>query len=97
VALVLHLEVENMATDTETPKKEPAFTMAGAPGFGFQISGKGFGATRGQVQIGGQIIPTSAWEDNSIKGILPADTKAGTPVVIVTTTGKLTGTYQTQR
>jgi hypothetical protein len=99
------LEVRVVDNPTNETAKAPAplvkgdFKIAGRPGFGFQISGLGFGDQKGKVTIGGQTINTTQWNDTSIKGILPVDTKTGAVVTVEgvgASSKKLTGTYSSQ-
>lgn len=76
------------ATHANNPNLSPAAKQAlkdqlkfsGKPGGPFNIDGAGFG-TSGSVSIGGRQIPTTRWNDRSIKGSLPSDTPDGEVVV----------------
>lgn len=57
----------------------------GRPGGAFSIEGTGFGSS-GDLRIGGRTIPTTRWQDNSVKGQLPPDLEAG-DVVLKTQSG----------
>lgn len=66
--------------------------IAGNPGFKFSISGAGFGPS-GTLTIGGQRIPTTRWDNENIRGDMPADAK-GDVVLVPSNGGKTwTGVY----
>jgi hypothetical protein len=68
------------------------FVLSGAPGSAFSVDGPGLG-TGGTLTVNGVVVPTTRWDDRSIRGILPVDAKPG-PVVIQQTGGKtLNGKY----
>ena len=64
----------------------------GRPGGPFSIDGDNFGDAKGEVRVGGRTLPVTRWNNQSIKGTLPADVKAGA-VEVVTALGTLSGEF----
>jgi len=62
----------------------------GREGGAFSIEGSGFGS-KGTLSIGGQVIPTTRWDDRSIRGILPVGTRG--IVELKTSNGTRYGAY----
>lgn len=56
------------------------FVFAGRPNQAFTIRGNGFGAS-GTLRIGDTQVLTSAWGNNVIRGVMPADAKPGDVVI----------------
>ena len=70
------------------------FVLNGVPGGAFSIDGPGLGAGgAGHVlSVNGVLVPTTRWDDRSIRGTLPPDAKPG-PVTIQAGPKVLKGTY----
>ena len=66
----------------------------GRAGGAFSIDGPGLGAS-GTLFIAGRVIPTTRWDDNSIRGILPPNV-AG-PIRLQTDKGDRTGVFPTPK
>lgn len=62
------------------PANQEGVVVVGRVGGPFNINGEGFG-TSGTLMISGRTIPTTRWNDVSIKGQLPDDLKPG-PIVL---------------
>lgn len=56
----------------------------------FSIHGSGYGSS-GSLTVGGRLIPTTKWTDNTIKGQIPAGVKGA--VVLTTAKGVRHGTF----
>lgn len=73
---------EDAAAHNRTPTEQKAaqqlrgIEIAGRQGMPFSISGAGFGSS-GTLTINGQAMPTTRWNDTSIKGQLPDNVQSG--------------------
>ncbi len=89
------------ATTADEDKKAAAVkseakpvVVSGRIGGAFSIDGEGFGNAGGTLMIGGRVIPTTRWNDRSIKGQLPADLGSG-EIVLTTAAGVQKGVWPT--
>lgn len=73
--------------------KEPV-VIHGRAGGAFSIDGPGLGSS-GTLIIGGQVIPTTRWDDRSIRGTLPVGTQGA--IRLQTQKGERHGTFPTPR
>lgn len=88
-------------TDAESkvytpPPLGPQVVVQGFPGGTFNIvvaRGGGFGTKKGMVLIGGREIPTTRWDDGSIRGYLPRDIQSGSIQVTCADGTILRGVY----
>lgn len=64
--------------------------IAGTAGSAFSIDGPGLGDS-GTLTIGGRVIPTTRWEDRTIRGQLPQGVRGD--VVLTTPTGVRKGVF----
>lgn len=71
-------------------KNSEEIRIVGVAGGPFNITGAGFGAS-GTLTVGGREIPTTRWDDNSIRGTLPPGVKGA--VVLKTSSGERKGTF----
>lgn len=76
----------------DTPPATPpaTFEFAGSSGKPFSISGVGFGATPGVLQLAGIHVEPTRWKDGSIKGIVPAHLSGSITVNVNGTTRTVT-------
>lgn len=80
-----------MAGDV-TPGVAVRFKFSGTAGTPFNVDGVGFGSG-GTLSVSGRLIPTTRWNDTSIKGVLPKDLKGG-EIVITPMDGEVAGVVQ---
>jgi len=55
---------------------------------------KMFGEKEGMLTISGRNIPVSSWQDNVIKGALPADLVPGEIIITLVDAGQIKGTFE---
>lgn len=65
--------------------------LHGRPGGAFSIEGSGFGGSKGTLKVGDQVITTTRWDDNHIRGILPIGVRG--VVELSTSAGLRHGVY----
>lgn len=79
VAASLGLSAKPLPTASGSKPKTP-LRLVGRLGGAYSIEGDGFGGS-GVVMVGGRVLETTSWRDNSIRGLLPVDLPAGKVVV----------------
>lgn len=85
------VEADQKAREEELAR-QPINVVGSTMGGPFTIGGVGFGSS-GTLTIGGREIPTTRWDDNQIRGVLPPGVKGD--VVIKTGSGERHGTFPT--
>lgn len=85
-------ETKEETTPPKPPK--PAFTFAGVGRLPFNIFGKGFGGTKGEVTIGGKKAEVTKWTDTKIKGKTPKVDYTKSKITITVKSGGKTQTVE---
>jgi hypothetical protein len=70
-----------------------AVQLAGVPGGAFAIEGSGFGDAAGTVVVNGVLVPTTRWNDHTIRGTLPANVTPGSVSITTATGAVVPGTF----